>query len=244
MNESTVTTVHPRAGGEHDIACQVQCRAHRFIPAQAGNTKWNAESCSSPRSGACVRFIPAQAGNTSPHQRTRGPSPPVHPRAGGEHIRPGDPVGAPRRFIPAQAGNTGQFASERPLFAGSSPRRRGTLVDRGGGRLRLGPDRFIPAQAGNTPAAAGFGAASHAPSTVHPRAGGEHRRRAGSCAISWTGSSPRRRGTRRSAAASRFVTGTSHRFIPAQAGNTCPSSEHQPSVSPTVHPRAGGEHIT
>ena len=112
---------------------------------------------------------------------------------------------------------------------GSSPRRRGT---RGGDERGCGSRRFIPAQAGNTPRARRLSRRC----TVHPRAGGEHTHGMAT-ARPTSGSSPRRRGTRPDAPIGQSV----QRFIPAQAGNTrrCPGSAAQP----TVHPRAGGEHV-
>ena len=95
------TTVHPRAGGEHEARLERRVRSGRFIPARAGNT---------PPPGR-----PARAGT-------------VHPRAGGEHEQIAFFAGkvdgsSPRgrgtrttcasthgrgRFIPARAGNTYQ----------------------------------------------------------------------------------------------------------------------------------------
>ena len=115
-----------------------------------------------------------------------------------------------------------------PSYAGSSPRRRGTLLRRG---FPWSMVRFIPAQAGNTAPSP----CRARPAPVHPRAGGEHAGALGLPGLD-AGSSPRRRGT--------LQLEPRHprpvRFIPAQAGNTrwprgaCPG--------PTVHPRAGGEH--
>ena len=70
---------------------------------------------------------------------------------------------------------------------------------------------------------------------VHPRAGGEHGASPGA-PLRVAGSSPRRRGTHGAGLAEM----PELRFIPAQAGNTCPlaaGAAYQP-----VHPRAGGEH--
>ncbi len=113
-----------------------------------------------------LRFIPAGAGNTCPRVSPHR-WPPVHPRGCGEH-----------------------FSSPPSMrsLAGSSPRVRGT--QRGSWRL-LRLRRFIPAGAGNTcrisrPAA---------PPPVHPRGCGEHRSSAIPSA-SFSGSSPRVRGTR------------------------------------------------
>ena len=73
------------------------------------------------------------------------------------------------------------------------------------------------------------------PTTVHPRARGEHVSGAGG--YHWpVGSSPRSRGTRNP----RPGGAVGSRFIPALAGNTCCRRWCQPSGS--VHPRARGEH--
>ena len=154
----------------------------RFIPARAGNTGlWSrarAASSVHPRAGgehvsarrstvtrsgssprgrgtrvrpvqrrARGRFIPARAGNTRTSRRLDARGT-VHPRAGGEHCG---------------------CALSRGVGDGSSPRGRGTQRPRA--RLRLRP-RFIPARAGNTRARLMRPGAI----TVHPRAGGEHRR--------------------------------------------------------------------
>ena len=110
---------------------------------------------------------------------------------------------------------------------GSSPRLRGTLT---GGLVVRTVNRFIPAPAGNT------GRANTTCSlSVHPRACGEH---------SWpflawpirAGSSPRLRGTPYTGS----CLAVRHRFIPAPAGNTV--RHWRLRASPTVHPRACGEH--
>ncbi len=194
----------------------------------------------------------------------------VHPRACGEHgqwdTRAATLTGSsPRvrgtrrngchragyiRFIPARAGNTtgsggisttsavhpracGEHAAPRAAGGradGSSPRVRGThLVE----AERHGPERFIPARAGNTasPGRRGWRRA------VHPRACGEHGLIDGHHR-GHRGSSPRVRGT--------LLTTTfrllRERFIPARAGNTCPSVRPMPTTP--VHPRACGEHAT
>ena len=114
---------------------------------------------------ASRRFIPAPAGNTAPSARSSAWSA-VHPRACGEHIN---------------------RISIKRKKNGSSPRLRGTLPRTGS---RDTSCRFIPASAGNTNCVVG----SFVPSTVHPRACGEHKigliikRQFG-------GSSPRLRGT-------------------------------------------------
>ena len=174
------TSVHPRACGEHHgdrprppavVGSSPRLRGtlrqigarfvrERFIPAPAGNTDGEQPTHirvygSSPRLrgtrpqnrlGPCAhRFIPAPAGNTR-RTTARPRSGPVHPRACGEHS---------------------QWVLPDPLPDGSSPRLRGTLP--------MGPAgpaarRFIPAPAGNTC----FRGSTPAPSSVHPRACGEH----------------------------------------------------------------------
>ena len=105
------SSVHPRAGGEHNRAVPRSSRSSgssprgrgtrfprhvptppdRFIPARAGNTSQSIGSSRStavhPRAGGALRherFIPARAGNTN-RTSFRPGSRPVHPRAGGEH---------------------------------------------------------------------------------------------------------------------------------------------------------------
>ena len=113
---------------------------------------------------------------------------------------------------------------------GSSPRGRGTLqlVARETAFVR-----FIPARAGNTPRSP---MRSRAPS-VYPRAGGEHQARDHDGSPD-SGSSPRGRGTLLTHCAGFFA----QRFIPARAGNT---SFAPATMNPwSVHPRAGGEHLS
>ncbi len=91
--------------------------------------------------------------------------------------------------------------------------------------------RFIPAHAGNTIRWWGW----YRQSTVHPRARGEHGR-AAIAFVSGDGSSPRTRGT----PVVIWEEDGIWRFIPAHAGNTV-----VPAIkcrSPSVHPRARGEH--
>ena len=194
------------------------------------------------------RFIPAHAGNTRATAHKQAALP-VHPRACGEHSEQQASVDAEagssprmrgtradagrgrlgRRFIPAHAGNTRGCIRNGGKPDGSSPRMRGTRSPTTCGRATCW---FIPAHAGNT----SLSLPPEIPSTVHPRACGEHRLRAfGTCSV--TGSSPRMRGThlrgnfRRQAA----------RFIPAHAGNTVANGPARSGSS--VHPRACGEHI-
>ena len=152
------------------------------------------------------------------------------------------------RFIPARAGNTTAIASPRmdrtvhpraggehrnhcsitARSDGSSPRGRGTRSDL---PTLFGRPRFIPARAGNTwdPCAPRY------TGPVHPRAGGEHESSDGNL-LNVNGSSPRGRGTPAIADKAERLC----RFIPARAGNTIEFLRRLPS--PSVHPRAGGEH--
>ena len=112
----------------------------RFIPAHAGNSHKEVSSGdqtigSSPRMRGTQaergrderrdRFIPAHAGNSN-HLHRPAVQHPVHPRACGE--------------LPV-------VVDEHGLDAGSSPRMRGTLKQRG--LIEVGR-RFIPAHAGNS----------------------------------------------------------------------------------------------
>ena len=132
------------------------------------------------------RFIPAHAGNTERLLERVGRRP-VHPRACGEHLR--------SRYSDWDN-------------CGSSPRMRGTRLDRATRGLQK---RFIPAHAGNTPILL----QKSMMMTVHPRACGEHWD-ASKAGHSTAGSSPRMRGTPSISAGVE----TLRRFIPAHAGNT------------------------
>ncbi len=132
----------------------------------------------------------------------------VHPRGRGEH----------------QLAGAG-FAEGH----GSSPRARGTRLN--GNKHQVGR-RFIPAGAGNTRDRL----AADDVEAVHPRGRGEH-----SCRRSTSrpndGSSPRARGTLRTAVDSQHAA----RFIPAGAGNTRNTAGRRRLGS--VHPRGRGEHV-
>jgi len=121
-----MSTVHPRARGEHPVG-------QRVLAHQSGSSPRARGTLIDPhRASVDVRFIPARAGNT----RNASSIPPVitvHPRARGEHRRNLASVGAvvgssPRargtlvragvegvgfRFIPARAGNTSACGSRR-----------------------------------------------------------------------------------------------------------------------------------
>ena len=151
------------------------------------------------------RFIPAQAGNSC-CLAARHLADTVHPRAGGEQSL--------------------TIASRSEEF-GSSPRRRGTVKNRGSGPPVY---RFIPAQAGNRIYRTNIPVGT----AVHPRAGGEQEG-VSSSDFSSTGSSPRRRGTEKWSRCRQ----SGQRFIPAQAGNRSILCSSVIVIS--VHPRAGGE---
>ena len=154
---------------------------------------------------------------------------------------------AGRRFIPAHAGNS-LAGSDCPLDwpvhpracgeqgarhatgaapGGSSPRMRGTGLDRLDLRTEI---RFIPAHAGNRPSCGPLGGFL----SVHPRACGEQAD-LGRVAGLAVGSSPRMRGTAGAMEMKRIT----ERFIPAHAGNR---SGCVATITPlAVHPRACGE---
>ena len=215
-----ITTVHPRACGEHVRRDADPQNRTGSSPRLRGTLPHR------PRRGEFSRFIPAPAGNTSQPRQTevRGS---VHPRACGEH-----PMCCPRtctaggssprlrgtplllhrgvrrrRFIPAPAGNT-QAAQHVVAYETVHPRACGehsvASVQTNGWvgsspRLRGTPPtasclerthRFIPAPAGNTRKP---NRASRG-GAVHPRACGEHAGQ-GWPARYPVGSSPRLRGT-------------------------------------------------
>ena len=233
----------------------------RFIPACAGNSQGlipsdRHDDGSSPRVRGTLsrprntrnrrRFIPACAGN-SEKVAAKEPALPVHPRVCGEldgaqlagRERDGS---SPRvrgtllsssftmcifRFIPACAGNSG---------SGHTGRHGPSVHPRVCGELPTGwhpgqqLPRFIPACAGNSRTAA----RSRRRAAVHPRVCGELATPEG-IAPRDNGSSPRVRGT----LGARARRGCAARFIPACAGNSCPSSLRPPLT--TVHPRVCGE---
>ena len=149
----------PRARGTRRGSRRVR-RRHRFIPARAGNTgawRWPGR-----RRAVHPRARGEHMRARSSHSRTAGSS----PRARGTRA-PSSGGGNRWRFIPARAGNTipakglWKFLTVHPRArgehqfsckighcnGGSSPRARGTLLQRLHAIRRT---RFIPARAGNT----------------------------------------------------------------------------------------------
>ncbi len=156
-----------------------------------------------------TRFIPAPAGNILTYRRRSSP-PSVHPRACGEHLDPPLPALKSHGSSPRLRGTYGLAGDDNP-GVGSSPRLRGTLefirqIETFG--------RFIPAPAGNIQPRPSL----PRPGPVHPRACGEHLLGLAPY-FAIVGSSPRLRGTFRSAGSDRL----SARFIPAPAGNIPPA---------------------
>ena len=236
-----LTPVHPRACGEHGTFHRIAARGGGSSPRMRGTRQLTIDR------RQLNRFIPAHAGNTSTGYAIRSALPGSSPRMRGTQ-RLGSWGRCTRRFIPAHAGNTwiracvdirhavhpracgehGMRKSSGIGASGSSPRMRGTHLNT---VARSGMSRFIPAHAGNT-----IIEPSSAPApTVHPRACGEHV--GGSPAFDpASGSSPRMRGTQ----IDKNSGSTIIRFIPAHAGNTRSATMSQ--STPTVHPRACGEH--
>ena len=157
---SPCRSVHPRACGEHVRLSNKEQDATGPSPRLRGTPDDPGPGLAGPRS------IPAPAGNTW-SALARGYTPPVHPRACGEH----------------------RERERGPMTpAGPSPRLRGTRLLPGKLRLQV---RSIPAPAGNTfrrRSRAGTGA-------VHPRACGEHDIVIQGSTVA-AGPSPRLRGTR------------------------------------------------
>ena len=153
------------------------------------------------------RFIPACAGNSEQRSRSRSLTP-VHPRVCGELVEVEPRAEHQRRFIPACAGNSRRAAGRRRREA-VHPRVCGELIDNNTDGLESG--RFIPACAGNS----ALDSDASTPPAVHPRVCGElaSSERRFPCDY---GSSPRVRGT----PWARNLVDTTHRFIPACAGNS------------------------
>ncbi len=191
--------VHPRVRGER-VPAPCRQRLHGGSSPRARGTRTADE-----RLEGVDRFIPACAGNARSSTRRASPRP-VHPRVRGERVLM-------------------LIAHCCPI--GSSPRARGTLLQR---LADLCPRRFIPACAGN----ARLHRRHDDHVAVHPRVRGERSR------TRWRssrtgGSSPRARGTR----GGRRAVARLDRFIPACAGNAARAMRH--AGPPAVHPRVRGE---
>ena len=171
--------VHPRASGE-------RIRANGALAQYAGSSpRERGTPLGAVHRVGLGRFIPARAGN-APSSAPISTSTAVHPRASGEREEADDPEARDN---------------------GSSPRERGTLID----RAHAGTwSRFIPARAGN----AILMQEHRRQSPVHPRASGERWRKP-QPDHGFTGSSPRERGTLGRV----NVVRQEMRFIPARAGN-------------------------
>ena len=153
------TAVHPRVCGEQLRAC------HDFNRPAGSSPRVRGTGRPPPRHRSGRRFIPACAGNRRLAAIYTGVVP-VHPRVCGEQFLAGCCA---------------------IVFAGSSPRVRGTVTSLGFG----GPGaRFIPACAGNSYS----GTLATVASAVHPRVCGEQAFR-GPMERRSSGSSPRVRGT-------------------------------------------------
>ena len=259
---ASVSSDHPRAGGEHIALTAGPWTMRGSSPRRRGAQHRNRLSNHRPR------IIPAQAGST-PRWRGRSSALPDHPRAGGEHrwstvcwssVRGSSPrrrgaqginlrLSASRGIIPAQAGSTlarcrarsrsrdhPRAGGEHPASGGAHRDSRGSSPRRRGARARIPDDqprrRIIPAQAGST----------RTPMTArrsradHPRAGGEHQIFV-QLVPEFQGSSPRRRGALNDPPR----VSLSRRIIPAQAGSTPGHVRHFTLLRD--HPRAGGEHV-
>ena len=211
----------------------------RFIPARAGEP---GRSCARWPAG---RVHPRACGGADPRLARRARGRGSSPRVRGSHgvledagvlprfipARAGEPRSRPRSAStcgvhPRACGGASASAQASALRRGSSPRVRGSRELSVCCPSRV---RFIPARAGEplVPRPA------HQRAQVHPRACGGAlipRRRLGSSC----GSSPRVRGSPRSAPSRRIAPG----FIPARAGE--PSATRPERRRTTVHPRACG----
>ena len=232
---------HPRVCGEHHGSGLYSGCAAGSSPRMRGTHRRGT------RSETAQGIIPAYAGNTSQCAALRALLR-DHPRVCGEHRSPVSWRIPPTRIIPAYAGNTrfaqqiccvyrdhprvcGEHADEDypiEFEQGSSPRMRGTP-----GQVRFGGNEcgIIPAYAGNTSRCT----VPKPPCGDHPRVCGEHFIAASILSID-PGSSPRVRGTPRSADRMPFNAG----IIPAYAGNTSPPTKR--TVRARDHPRVCGEH--
>ena len=175
-------------------------------------------------------------------------TPPDHPRAYGEHSKPGPHTPALLRITPARTESTrprpgsmlwitdhprayGEHArsgARGARFPGSPPRVRGARPAASPGRGRL---RITPARTGST----SRGGRNTAPSPDHPRAYGEHQT-VFAVGPPNQGSPPRVRG----APAAPSSSTPPPRITPARTGSTAISS--LVAMATADHPRAYGEH--
>ena len=174
------------------------------------------------------RFIPTGAGNTATPPDSRAART-VHPHGCGEHTETDLITQAEFGSSPRVRGTHAASLVALVARSGSSPRVRGTPTRANAGQRQV---RFIPTGAGNTrrPGMPVSG------STVHPHGCGEH----GSSvqnAITWSGSSPRVRGTRLQRPECHHLV----RFIPTGAGNTWSRPRHS-RLTAGSSPRVRGTH--
>ena len=252
--------VHPRVGGETDLACRLIRRRLGPSPRGRGNPK--------AAVGAVVEIgsIPAWAGKPRPFRRWRQ-SIRVHPRVGGETRRVlrmrlsregpsprgrGNRVGDTDvppyiRSIPAWAGKPRQGLSCRargqvhPRVGGETPRlaESGEIGRGPSPRGRGNPSRYETEdiRSGSIPAWAGKPTPPQpvAPrGMVHPRVGGETTVTA-PVLVKLEGPSPRGRGNQELFREMNVHEGS----IPAWAGK--PGDHEHAHVFQGVHPRVGGE---
>ena len=173
------SSVHPRTRGEHATASyQGELDDGSFPPT------WQTPEADALQAGQ-LRFIPAHVGNVCPAS-DRPRSSPVHPRTRGEDTRAKTWRSA-TMVHPRTRGEHGKPSKALCGSDGSSPRTRGTRAPQEPVRAAR---RFIPAHAENT----GSVRATTRPTTVHPRARGEHTEIYSNTGAA-DGSTPRTQGT-------------------------------------------------
>ena len=174
----------------------------------------------------CTGSSPLVRGTPIPHLRLLAAAG-IIPACAGNTPKHGEPS-VRRRDHPRVCGEHGHVLSVADRYSGSSPRVRGTPVERHAPQLQVG---IIPACAGNTLACTSAGRTTW----DHPRVCGEHASPARASNFS-AGSSPRVRGTPMSSRREEQENG----IIPACAGSTYGSSSGQRQAGD--HPRVCGEH--
>ncbi len=241
LADNQIAGSSPRVRGTLVLGSPLE-RLLRFIPACAGNARWQSPA-------ARRRSVhPRVCGERRPWKSTKLFEDGSSPRVRGTQIIARVPT-LDVRFIPACAGNAWlrhELSEERSvhprvcgerrkvmvrlsLSIGSSPRVRGTL---GVDPIHSLCGRFIPACAGNAFQENGWFLVG----TVHPRVCGERSSSLTSLDL-LIGSSPRVRGTLLCLAAR----GGGIRFIPACAGNARYGAAVEKDE--TVHPRVCGERL-